>query len=54
MELPPVEIVGTTPIPGVGQPRDRIPSNVQTLNLRRMRDLDALNLPELMSRSLAA
>ena len=52
--LPPVEIVGTTPIPGVGQPRDRIPSNVQTLNLRRMRDLDALDLPELMSRSLGS
>lgn len=52
--LPPVEIVGTTPIPGVGQPRDRIPSNVQTLNLRRLRDLDALDLPELMSRSLGS
>lgn len=52
--LPPVEIVGTTPLPGVGQPRDRIPSNVQTLDLRRARELDALNLPELMSRSLGS
>jgi iron complex outermembrane receptor protein len=52
--LPRVEVIGTTPVPGVGQPRDRIPSNVQTLDLRRMRGLDALSLPELMSRSLGS
>jgi iron complex outermembrane receptor protein len=52
--LPRVEVVGTTPVPGVGLPRDRIPANVQVLNLQRLREQDALNLPELMSRSLGS
>jgi iron complex outermembrane recepter protein len=48
-----VEIVGTTPIGG-GQPRERIPSNVQVVNTRQLRELGPLNLPELMSRHLGS
>jgi iron complex outermembrane receptor protein len=29
--LPTVEVIGTTPLPGVGVPRDEVPANVQTL-----------------------
>ncbi len=50
--LPPVEIVSTTPVPGTGVPKDQIPSNVQTANDRRLRQLHSLNLPEFMNSQL--
>jgi hypothetical protein len=31
LELPPVEVVGVTPVLGTGVPIDQVPSNVQTL-----------------------
>jgi iron complex outermembrane recepter protein len=30
--LPPVQIIGTTPVPGIGLPKDQIPANLQTLD----------------------
>jgi outer membrane receptor protein involved in Fe transport len=51
-ELPPVEIVGTTPVPGTGVPKDRIPSNVQTANDKTLRRSQSLNLPDFMASRL--
>jgi iron complex outermembrane receptor protein len=50
--LPQVEIVSTTPVPGTGVPKDQIPSNVQTADDRRLRQLQSLNLPEFMATQL--
>lgn len=50
--LPGVEIVSTTPVPGTGVPKDQIPSNVQTADDRRLRQLQSLNLPEFMATQL--
>jgi iron complex outermembrane receptor protein len=50
--LPEVEIVTTTPVPGTGVPKDQIPSNVQTANDRRLRQLQSLNMPEFMRSQL--
>ena len=36
--LPGVEIVGTTPLPGIGLPKEQIPANVQS---SRAEDIDA-------------
>ncbi|WP_298830741.1 TonB-dependent receptor [uncultured Piscinibacter sp.] len=47
--LPRVEVVGATPLPGVGVPRDQIPSNVQTLGDRRLRQAQSLNLPDALT-----
>ena len=47
--LPSVEVVGATPLPGVGVPKDQIPSNVQTLGDRRLRQAQSLNLPDAMT-----
>ena len=47
-----VEIIGVTPVPGTGVPRDQIPSNVQTVNDRRLRQLQSLNLPDFMGGQL--
>lgn len=43
-----VEIVGSTPLPGAGVERDKLPANVQHLGGTRLRDAQAQNLPELL------
>jgi len=50
--LPKVEVVGTTPVPGTGVPKDQIPSNVQTADDKRLRQLQSLNLPDFMATQL--
>jgi outer membrane receptor protein involved in Fe transport len=50
--LPKVEVVVTTPVPGTGVPKDQIPSNVQTANDRRLRQVQSLNLPDFMNSQL--
>ncbi len=47
--LPPVEVVGTTPLPGLGIPKDQIPANVQTLGDRRLKQTQSLNLPDALT-----
>lgn len=47
--LPKVEVVGATPLPGVGIPKDQIPSNVQTLGDKRLKQAQSLNLPDAMT-----
>ena len=44
-----VEIIGTTPVPGAGVPRDQVPANVQSLSDRRLRQSQSLNLPDAMN-----
>ena len=52
--LPPVEVIGVSPLPGTGVPRDQVPSNVQTADAKRLRQLQSLNLPEFMASQLAS
>ncbi|HWI10447.1 MAG TPA: TonB-dependent receptor, partial [Burkholderiaceae bacterium] len=52
--LPSVEVVSTSPLPGTGVPRDQVPSNVQTADGKRLRQLQSLNLPEFMASQLAS
>lgn len=43
LETPSVEVIGTTPIPGLGTPRDQVPSNVQAAtdeDIEQQRPLD--------------
>ncbi|MEX8492829.1 TonB-dependent receptor [Sphaerotilus sp.] len=54
VELGRVEVVGTTPLPGTGVSRDKVPANVQTLGTARIDELGASNLPDLMRRSLGS
>jgi iron complex outermembrane receptor protein len=35
-DLPPVEVVGITPLPGIGNPLSQVPSNVQTFGSREI------------------
>jgi iron complex outermembrane recepter protein len=47
-----VEIIGITPVPGAGVPRDQIPANVQTADEAALRSLQSLNLPDFMRTQL--
>ena len=52
--LPSVEIVGTTPLPGIGLPKEQVPANVQSA---RGEDIDrshASDLPTFMNRRLGS
>jgi iron complex outermembrane recepter protein len=49
---PAVEVIGTTPLPGVGVSRDAIPANVQSGGAADLRDPGVLTLPDFMERSL--
>ncbi len=50
--LPTVEVVGTTPLSGLGVAREQVPANVQTTRARELREKEAQNLPEFMARQL--
>ena len=43
-QLPPVEVIGTTVLPGFGTPLNQIPANVQTLKARDASSQRALNI----------
>lgn len=48
----PVEVVGNSPLAGIGIPRLQVPANVQTVSGRQLEDQEALSLPEFMARQL--
>ncbi|MBX3605234.1 MAG: TonB-dependent receptor [Piscinibacter sp.] len=50
--LPEVEVVGATPVPGTRVPKDQMPANVQTVDDQKLRQLQSVNLPDLMSARL--
>lgn len=47
------DIIGTVPLPGVGQPLERVPSAVQTLDAEDVGARGALALPDLLERRAA-
>jgi iron complex outermembrane receptor protein len=52
VQLPTVEVIGATPLPGSDVPREHIPANVQTIDASTIRSTHSLSLPELMSSRL--
>ncbi|MBA2352534.1 MAG: TonB-dependent receptor [Burkholderiales bacterium] len=54
LEAPTVEVVGTTPVPGIGTPRDQIPSNVQSVTAAEITDQQSSNIPDLLNRNLGS
>lgn len=50
--LPQVQVVGATPVPGTNVPKDQIPANVQTADDKELRRRQSLNLPDFMGSSL--
>jgi outer membrane receptor protein involved in Fe transport len=54
LELSDIEVVGTTPLHGVGLPADQIPSNVQTATDEDIERLQGLDLSEFMNKTLGS
>ncbi len=52
LETPTVEVVGTTPVPGLGTPVEQVPSNVQVHTGDELQRKQAINLPDFMIQSL--
>jgi outer membrane receptor protein involved in Fe transport len=50
-ELSTIEVVGTTPLPGIGLPKDQVPANVQTATGADIDRLHALDVAGFLSRS---
>ena len=49
-----VEVIGTTPLPGVGVPREHLPANVVSLDDQRLDEIESLNIAEQMVRQVPA
>ncbi|MBS1158850.1 MAG: TonB-dependent receptor [Proteobacteria bacterium] len=47
-----IEIIGNTPLAGVGVARLQMPANVQTVSGEQLEEQESLNLPEFMARQL--
>ena len=52
--LSPVEVIGSTPLPGIGQPRHEIAAPVQTLHRGDIAASSALNLGDLINQRLGS
>lgn len=48
-----VEVVGTSPLPGIGIEEDKLPYDVQSVNAERLYQSQTMNLTEFMSRNLS-
>ncbi len=53
VELNSIEVIGTTPIHGVGLPADMIPGNVQTATAEDIEKVHSLDLSDFMTRTLS-
>ncbi|MEX0960155.1 MAG: TonB-dependent receptor [Burkholderiales bacterium] len=52
LEAPSIEVVGTTPVPGLGSPVGEVPSNVQVVTGETMREKQTINLPDFMEQAM--
>src|SRR4030095_5250632 len=52
LEAPAVDVVGTTPLPGVGTPVQQVPANVQTATDRAMEAIPSPGLPDFLERAM--
>ena len=52
VEMAGVDIIGNTPLAGIGVPRWQIPANVQSVGGRQFEEKENLNLPEFMAAQL--
>jgi len=53
LEKPAVEVIGVTPLPGLGVPAAQVPANVQAVTGEEITRQHPLNLPEFMSQRLS-
>lgn len=54
VELGDIEVIGTTPMHGVGLPEDEIPANIQSANDEDIERIQGLDLSEFMNKTLGS
>ena len=54
MPLPPVRVIGTTPVPSLGIPLDKYPGNAQRVTTEDVEDQNLVNLPEHLFRNFGS
>jgi len=52
LEAPTVEVIGTTPIPGIGTPINEVPANVQVITGSEMRNQESISIPDYLERNI--
>src|SRR5690606_13657474 len=52
VELAPVEVIGTTPLPGIGLPTEQIPANVQTVKGRALAHQHTPTIADYMAQNM--
>lgn len=52
LEAPSVEVIGTTPLPTLGMPKDQVPGNVQGGTSRQMQEQRPLNLADFLNQNI--
>src|SRR5215470_14195030 len=54
VQLPPVQVIGTTPLPSLGVPLDKYPGNAQRVTSEDIRKQNLVNLPEQLFRNFGS
>ena len=54
MEAPSVEVIGTTPLPGIGTPINEVPANVQAITGAQMEQQESVSLPDYLDRNVGS
>ncbi len=53
VQLQTVEVIGTTPLPGIGLPVEKVPANVQTVKGKALEDQRSLTIADYMAQNMA-
>jgi len=54
LDMPRIEVIGTTPLPGIGLPPEQVPANVQTISAEQVRGSRAVDAAGVLGRSLGS
>src|SRR4029450_12726620 len=54
VQLPPCQVIGTTPLPSLGIPLEKYPGNAQRVTAEEIKKQSLPNLPEQLFRNLAS
>lgn len=52
IKMPMVEVIGTTPLPGIGLPIEKVPANVQTVKDKTLEDQHSLTIADYMAQNM--
>jgi outer membrane receptor protein involved in Fe transport len=54
LEAPTVEVIGTTPLPGIGTPINEVPANVQAITGAEMQKQESVSVPDYLDRNIGS